>query len=157
MTHKTSQINRRGSSAWLVRIYFGRDPETGRLKYICKSIYGGLRFAQAQLNRMLAEQDFGRNIRSSRRTPSQHLDHLLDICASSRCVVVARRQARITVRNMCSTKWRNGTESLESTRPSMFPTSCARFKSRQQQRPSKSLSYNYLRPTPTILTGCGDI
>jgi hypothetical protein len=102
MTHKTSQINRRGSSAWLVRIYFGRDPETGRLKYICKSIYGGLRFAQAQLNRMLAEQDFGRNIRSSRRTPSQHLDHLLDICASSRCERPLRRSCKETSENHCA-------------------------------------------------------
>jgi hypothetical protein len=28
---------------WMVRIYVGRDPETGKRKYIGKSIHGGLR------------------------------------------------------------------------------------------------------------------
>ena len=42
---------------WLVRIYVGRDPETRRRKYIGKFIHGGLRSAQAHLDRMLAERD----------------------------------------------------------------------------------------------------
>ena len=53
MVCKVGQIIRRGSSTWLVRIYVGRDPETRRRKYVGKFIYGGLRSAQAQLNRML--------------------------------------------------------------------------------------------------------
>ena len=84
MARKTGQIIRRGSSTWLVRIYVGRDPETRRRKYIGKSIHGGLRSAQAHLNRMLAERDLGRNIRSSRQTVDQYLDHWLNICARPR-------------------------------------------------------------------------
>jgi hypothetical protein len=42
MARKTGQIIRRGPSAWLVRIYAGRDPETRKRKYIGKSIHGGL-------------------------------------------------------------------------------------------------------------------
>jgi len=49
-----------------------------------KFIHGGLRLAQAHLNRMLAERDLGRNIRSSRQTLDQCLDHWLDICARPR-------------------------------------------------------------------------
>jgi len=44
----------------------------------------GLRSAQAHLNRKLAERDLGRNIRSSRQTVGQYLDHWLDICARPR-------------------------------------------------------------------------
>jgi hypothetical protein len=84
MVRKIGQIIRRGSSTWLVRIYVGRDPETRRRKYVGKFIHGGLRSAQAHLNRMLAERDLGRNIRSSRQTVGQYLDHWLDICARPR-------------------------------------------------------------------------
>jgi len=65
MARKTGQIVRRGPTTWLVRIYVGRDPQTRRRRYVGKFIRGGLRSAQAHLNRMLAERDLGRNIRSS--------------------------------------------------------------------------------------------
>jgi hypothetical protein len=68
---KTGQIIRRGSNAWLVGIHVGRDPETRRRKYLGKFIRGGLRSAQAHLNRMLAERDLGRNPRPSRQTFGQ--------------------------------------------------------------------------------------
>src|ERR1035441_3673344 len=47
----------------------------GGVKYIGKFIHGGLRSAQVHLNRMLAERDLGRNIRSSPQTVGQFLDH----------------------------------------------------------------------------------
>src|ERR1039458_10580091 len=82
MARKTGQIIRRGTATWLVRIYVGRTPETRKRRYIGKFIHGGLRSAQAHLNRMLAERDLGRNIRSSRQTVGQYLDHWLNICRS---------------------------------------------------------------------------
>ena len=84
MARKTGQIIRRGPSTWLIRIYIGRDPQTRKRQYIGKSIQGGLRAAQAHLNRMLAERDLGRNIRSSRQTLGQYLDHWLQISAQPR-------------------------------------------------------------------------
>jgi integrase len=84
MARKTGQIIRRGESTWLVRIYTGRDPATGKRTYVGKALHGGLRAAQAHLNKMLAERDLGRNIRSSRQTLGQYLDHWLDICARPR-------------------------------------------------------------------------
>ena len=84
MARKTGQIVRRGPTTWLVRIYVGRDSETRRRRYVGKFIHGGLRSAQAHLNRMLAERDLGRNIRSSRQTLSMYLDHWLNICARPR-------------------------------------------------------------------------
>jgi hypothetical protein len=41
MARKTGRIIRRGSQMWMVRIYVGRDPESGKGKYIGKSIHGG--------------------------------------------------------------------------------------------------------------------
>ncbi|MFY9936157.1 MAG: tyrosine-type recombinase/integrase [Silvibacterium sp.] len=84
MARKTGQIIRRGPQMWMVRIYVGRDRETRRRKYVGKFIHGVLRSAQAHLNRMLSERDLGRNIRSSRQTVGQYLDHWLDICARPR-------------------------------------------------------------------------
>jgi integrase len=84
MARKTGQIIRRGPNTWLVRIYVGRNPETGKRQYIGKTIQGGLRAAQAHLNRMLGERDLGRNIRSSRQTLDQYLDHWLEISAQPR-------------------------------------------------------------------------
>jgi hypothetical protein len=84
MTRKTGPIIRRRPQMWIVRIYVGRDPETGSRKYIGKSVQGGLHAAQTHLNRMLAERDLGRNIRSSRQTLGQYLDHWLEICACPR-------------------------------------------------------------------------
>jgi hypothetical protein len=60
------------------------DPETRKRKYVGKSISGGLRAAQAHLTHMLAERDLGRNIRSSKQTLAEYLDHWLDICARPR-------------------------------------------------------------------------
>ena len=84
MARKTGQIIRRGASTWLVRIYVGRDPETRRRRYVGKLIHGGLRSAQAHLNRMLAERDLGHNIRSTHQTFGMYLDHWLNICARPR-------------------------------------------------------------------------
>lgn len=84
MARKIGQITRRGTSTWLVRIYVCRNPETRMRTHIGKFIHGGLRSAQAHLNRMLAKRDLGRNICSSRQTVGQYLDYWLDICAPPR-------------------------------------------------------------------------
>ena len=41
-----AQIVARGRSAWLVRIYQGRDPEPGTRKYLNQTIHGSFREAQ---------------------------------------------------------------------------------------------------------------
>ncbi len=113
MARKTGQIIRRGPNTWLVRIYVGRDPETRKRNYIGKSMQGGLRSAQAHLNRMLRERDLGRNIRSSRQTFDQYLDHWLSICAQRRwrsrrftaiCITGSCRRARFVTRTRSSSR-----------------------------------------------------
>ncbi len=99
MVCKIGQIIRRGSSNWLVRIYVGRNPETQRRKYIGKFTHGGLRSPQALLNPMLAERDFGRNIRSPGKASACISITGLTLCpprvARSACVtMVIYRQSR---------------------------------------------------------------
>jgi hypothetical protein len=57
MSRKTGQIIARGDSRWLVRVYLGRDRETGKRAYNNRTIYGSLRHAQACLTRRLHERD----------------------------------------------------------------------------------------------------
>ncbi len=42
-----------------MRVYNGRDPETKRRRYLNQTIHGGLRDAQADLNKMLGERNRG--------------------------------------------------------------------------------------------------
>ena len=84
MARKVGQIVRRGTRTWLVRVYNGRDFETKKRKYLNHTIHGGLREAQAHLNKMLGERDCGRNLDSSKQTLNQYLDRWLELCAKPR-------------------------------------------------------------------------
>ena len=84
MARKVGQIVGRGRRYWLVRVYNGRDPETKKRQYVNQTIRGGLRDAQAHLNKMLGERDRGRNLDSSKQTLNQYLDRWLKVCAEPR-------------------------------------------------------------------------
>jgi hypothetical protein len=84
MARKVGQIIRRGTRTWLVRVYTGRDLETQKRTYLNQIIHGGLRDAQAHLNKMLGERDRGRRLDSSKQTLNQYLDGWLELCAKPR-------------------------------------------------------------------------
>jgi Phage integrase, N-terminal SAM-like domain len=84
MARKVGQIVGRGPRTWLVRVYNGRDPVTKKRKYLNQTIHGGLRDAQAHLNKILGERDRGRNLDSSKQTLNQYLDRWLEVCAKPR-------------------------------------------------------------------------
>lgn len=75
------QIIPRGRNKWLVRIYVGRHPETGRKKYLGKVIRGSKKDAQAYLNAKLREKDVGQLIEPTRLTVKQYLDRWLEEAA----------------------------------------------------------------------------
>ena len=68
MARKVGQIVRRGSCTWLVRMYTGCHLETKKRTYLNQNIHGGLRDAQAHLNKMLGERDRGQKLDSSKQT-----------------------------------------------------------------------------------------
>ena len=84
MARKVGQIVGRGRHTWLVRVFNGRDPENKKRKYLNQTIHGGLRDAQAHLNKMLGERDSGRNLDSSKQTLNQYLDRWLEVRAKPR-------------------------------------------------------------------------
>jgi hypothetical protein len=59
MAGKAGQIIPRGESTWLVRVFMGRDPESGKRKYANKTIHGTLRDAQSYLSRTQRDRDLG--------------------------------------------------------------------------------------------------
>ena len=50
----TKTIRKRGN-AWQLIVAAGRDPVTGRKRYMSRTVHGATREAQAQLNRLLVE------------------------------------------------------------------------------------------------------
>jgi hypothetical protein len=60
MARKAGQIVARGARSWLVRVYLGRDPQTGTGKYHKQTIHGPFREAQRFLNLKLQQPDNGR-------------------------------------------------------------------------------------------------
>jgi hypothetical protein len=63
MARKLGQIIARGQSTWLVRIYQGRDHETGTRKYLNQTIHGPFREVQRFLNLKLQQRDLSRTPR----------------------------------------------------------------------------------------------
>jgi integrase len=84
MARKVGQIIRRGTRTWLVGVYSGRDVETKKRTYLNQTVHGGLRDAQAYLNKMLGERDRGRKLDSSKQTLNHYLDQWLELCAKPR-------------------------------------------------------------------------
>src|SRR5262249_40499971 len=53
------QLIKRGERTWLVRIYVGRDAQTGKRKYEGHTVHGNKTDAQTFLNGKLRERDLG--------------------------------------------------------------------------------------------------
>jgi hypothetical protein len=84
MARKLGQIIARGQNTWLVRIYQGRDPETGTRKYLNQTIHGPCREAQRFLNLKLQQRDLSRTPRAAAITLDQFLDQWLATSAKPR-------------------------------------------------------------------------
>ena len=84
MARKQGQIIARGQSVWLVRIYQGRDPQTGTRKYLNQTILGPLREAQRFLNLKLQQRDKTGSPRPAAISLNQFLDRWLTTVARPR-------------------------------------------------------------------------
>jgi integrase len=84
MARKAGQILARGQSTWLVRVYLGRDPQTGTRKYHNETLHGSFREAQRFLNLKLQQRDLSRTPRAAAITLNQFLDQWLATSAKTR-------------------------------------------------------------------------
>ncbi len=80
----TGQLIQRGESTWLVRVFLGRDPETGKRKYHNKTIRGNKKVAQKYLNATLRERDLNSFVEPSSITLNVYLDQWLKTAVKPR-------------------------------------------------------------------------
>ena len=64
----------RGERTWIVRVFMGRDPESGKRKYTNKTIHATLRDAQSYLSRTQRDRDLGVFFEPSRMSFDGYLD-----------------------------------------------------------------------------------
>jgi integrase len=81
MAGKAGQIIPRGERTWLVRVFMGRDSDSGKRKYVNKTVHGTLRDAQAYLSRTQRDRDLGVFFEPSRMTLDGYLDKWLETAA----------------------------------------------------------------------------
>lgn len=77
------QIIKRGDSVWIVRIFQGRD-ETGRRRYLNKTIRGTKKDANKYLTAKLRDKDLGLNIEPASESLNKYLDKWLEGSVKSR-------------------------------------------------------------------------
>lgn len=84
MDWNAGRLVSRGPRTWLVRVYLGREPETGTLRYHNKTIRVSFREAQTYLNTKLQERGIGRLPRAAAISLNQYLDQWLTKAAKPR-------------------------------------------------------------------------
>ncbi|MNR86726.1 putative prophage phiRv2 integrase [compost metagenome] len=75
------QIIPRGDRTWLVRVYLGRDPETGKRRYHNHTVHGTKKDAQRYLNGVLREKDMGTFVEPSAVSLNEYLKQWLESAA----------------------------------------------------------------------------
>jgi len=78
------QIVARGERTWLVRVYVGRDSETGKRQYQSKTIHGSKKDAQRYLNESLRDRDMGIIVEPETAALGRYLDKWLEASAKPR-------------------------------------------------------------------------
>ena len=81
MARRPGQIISRGENTWPVRIFLGRDPETGKRNYYNHTIRGTRKDAQRYLTAKLRDRDVGVFAEPSCELLNRYLDRWLDAAA----------------------------------------------------------------------------
>src|SRR5215813_6013740 len=78
------QIINRGKKKYLVRVFLGRDEQTGKRRYHSKAVSGNRKEAQKFLTGLLRELDLGTFVEPVGMTLSEYLDKWLTTAAKPR-------------------------------------------------------------------------
>ena len=73
-----ASIDARGENRWRIRVYAGRDPGTGRKRYITETISGGIREAQRRARQLQTQVESSGYVEPSKMNLSQYLHHWLE-------------------------------------------------------------------------------
>src|SRR4051794_6036666 len=80
----SGQIIPRGDRIWLIRIFLGRDPATGKRRFHNHTVHGGRKDAEKYRNAVLRERDLGTFIEPATITIDNYLDQWLQNAAKPR-------------------------------------------------------------------------
>ena len=78
------QIIPRGKGKWLVRVFLGRDPDTGKRRYHNHTIHGTKKDAERYRTATLREKDLGIFVEPARMSLNAYLDTWLETAAKPR-------------------------------------------------------------------------
>jgi len=67
-------IRKRGEGSWELRVSLGREPGTGRYRYVHKTVHGGKREAQRALAQLVSEVDRGHHQHTERHTLAELIE-----------------------------------------------------------------------------------
>ncbi len=80
----TGQLLKRTDGRWLIRIFLGRDPETGRRRYLNHPFAGNKKAARSKLTALLNERDTGALVEPAKLTLDEYLDKWIETAATPR-------------------------------------------------------------------------
>ncbi len=93
------QIIQRGERTWLVRVYVGRDQQTGKRRYEGHTVHGVKKDAQTYLNGKMRERDLGMYASVQHTRMDTLLDGLLaDYKINGKCYEWAESKVRVNLR-----------------------------------------------------------
>lgn len=72
-------IRRRSNGSWTIQVYAGRDTETGRKRYVSRTVRGSKKDAEAALANLIRAQETGLDLSAARLTVAAFLDRWLEV------------------------------------------------------------------------------
>jgi integrase len=72
-------IRRRANGSWTLQVSAGKDPESGRKRYVSRTVRGPKKEAEAALANLIRAQETGLDLSAARLTVSTFLDRWLEI------------------------------------------------------------------------------
>src|SRR5690242_3838410 len=76
-----AQIVKRGKGTYMIRVYLGKDPATGKMKFYNETIHGSRKDAEIRRNELLTARDQNTLVERSRMTVDEYLREWLDKAA----------------------------------------------------------------------------
>lgn len=72
-------IRRRANGSWTIQVYAGKNPESGRKRYVSRTVRGLKKDAEAALANLVRAQETGLDLSAARLTVSAFLDRWLEV------------------------------------------------------------------------------
>lgn len=72
-------LRRRATGTWTIQVYAGKDPETGRKRYVSRTVRGSRKDAETALANLIRAQETGLDLSATRLTVSAFLDRWLQV------------------------------------------------------------------------------